>query len=93
MALRLVFLFRVSFCNLLRLFRSRIQFVEDIRRKLFTQHRPVGDDTLVMVNESHAIDSADRIDAEDSVDVLRLEQLPKLVPRIVRTHGIPDWLT
>ena len=93
MVLHFMFLFRVFFCDLLRLFRHRIQFVEDIRRKLFTQHRPVGDDTLVMVNESHAIDSADRIDAEDSVDVLRLEQMPKLVPRIVRAHSIPDCLS
>ena len=93
MVLLFVFLFRLSFCNLPHLFRSRIQFVEDIRRELFSQHRPVGNDAVVMVNESHAIDSADRIDAEDSVDVLRLEQLPKLVPRIVRTHGIPDCLS
>ena len=83
----------VLFWNASDVYKRQIQFVEDIRRKLFTQHRPVGDDTLVMVNESHAIDSADRIDAEDSVDVLRLEQLPKLVPRIVRTHGIPDCLS
>ena len=93
MVLHFMFLFRLSFCNLLRLFRSRIQFVEDIRLELFSQHRPVGNDAVVMVNESHAIDSADRIDAEDSVDVLRLEQLPKLVPCIVRTHSIPDCLS
>ena len=79
MVLHFMFLFRLSFCNLLRLFRSRIQFVEDIRRKLFAQYRPVGNDTFVMVNESHAIDSADRIDAEDSVDVLRLVQLPLIL--------------
>ena len=92
MVLHFMFLFRLSFCNLLRLFRSRIQFVEDIRLELFSQHRPVGNDAVVMVNESHAIDSADRIDAEDSVDVLRLEQLPKLVPRIVWAHGVFDCL-
>jgi len=45
-----------------------------------------------MVNESHAIDSADRVDAKDRVDVLRFEQLPKLVPCIVRTHSIFDRL-
>ena len=83
----------VLFWNLLVVFRCRIEFIENICRKLFSQHRPVGNDAVVMVNESHAIDSADRIDAEDSVDVLRLEQLPKLVPRIVRTHGIPDCLS
>ena len=92
MVLHFMFLFRLSFCNLLRLFRSRIQFVEDIRLELFSQHRPVGNDAVVMVNESHAIDSADRIDAEDSVDVLRLEQLPKLFPCIVRAHGVFDCL-
>ena len=83
----------VLFWNLLVVFRCRIEFIENICRKLFSQYRPAGNDTFVMVNESHAIDSADRIDAEDSVDVLRLEQLPKLVPRIVRTHGIPDCLS
>ena len=93
MVLLFVFLFRLSFCNLPHLFRSRIQFVEDIRLELFSQHRPVGNDAVVMVNESHTIDSADRVDAEDSVDVLRLEQLPKLVPCIVRTHSIPDCLS
>ena len=92
MVLLFVFLFRLSFCNLPHLFRSRIQFVEDIRRKLFAQYRPVGNDTFVMVNESHAIDSADRVDAKDRVDVLRFEQLPKLVPCIVRTHSIFDRL-
>ena len=93
MVLHFMFLFRLSFCNLLRLFRSRIQFVEDIRLELFSQHRPVGNDAVVMVNESHAIDSADRVDAKDRVDVLRFEQLPKLVPCIVRTHSIPDCLS
>ena len=37
MVLLFMFLFRLSFCNLPHLFRSRIQFVEDIRRKLFSQ--------------------------------------------------------
>ena len=37
MVLHFMFLFRLSFCNLLRLFRSRIQFVEDIRLELFSQ--------------------------------------------------------
>ena len=89
MVLWLVFAFRV----LIFFLGGREQFVENTGRELFSQHRPVGNDAVVMVNESHAIDSADRIDAEDSVDVLRLEQLPKLVPRIVRTHGIPDCLS
>ena len=74
----------VLFWNLLVVFRCRIEFIENICRKLFSQYRPAGNDAVVMVNESHTIDSADRIDAEDSVDVLRLEQMPKLVPRIVR---------
>ena len=83
----------VLFWNLLVVFRCRIQFIENIGRKLFSQHRSVGDDAVVMVNESHAIDSADRVDAKDRVDVLHFEQLPKLVPCIVRTHSIPDCLS
>ena len=93
MVLHFMFLFHVLFCDLLRLFRCRIQFIENIGRKLFSQHRSVGDDAVVMVNESHAIDSADRVDAKDRVDVLHFEQLPKLVPCIVRTHSIPDCLS
>ena len=92
MVLLFVFLFRLSFCNLLRLFRSRIQFVEDIRLELFSQHRPVGNDAVVMVNESHTIDSADRVNAENRVDILRFEQSPELVPCIVWAHGVFDCL-
>ena len=92
MVLHFMFLFHVLFCDLLRLFRCRIQFIENIGRKLFSQHRSVGDDAVVMVNESHAIDSADRIDAKDRVDVLRFEQSQELVPRIVRAHGVFDCL-
>ena len=75
MVLHFMFLFHVLFCDLLRLFRCRIQFIENIGRKLFSQHRSVGDDAVVMVNESHAIDSADRVD-----DLLRLGVL----------HGLDD---
>ena len=90
MVLHFMFLFRLSFCNLLRLFRSRIQFVEDIRLELFSQLRPVGNDAVVMVNESHTIDSADRVNAENRVDILRFEQSPELVPCIVWAHGVFD---
>ena len=83
----------VLFWNLLVVFRCRIEFIENICRKLFSQYRPAGNDAVVMVNESHAIDSADRVDAKDRVDVLHFEQLPKLVPCIVRTHSIPDCLS
>lgn len=37
MVLHFMFLFHVSFCDLLRLFRCRIQFIENIGRKLFSQ--------------------------------------------------------
>ena len=37
MVLHFMFLFHVLFCDLLRLFRCRIQFVEDIGLELFSQ--------------------------------------------------------
>ena len=37
MVLHFMFLFHVLFCDLLRLFRCRIQFIENIGRKLFSQ--------------------------------------------------------
>ena len=92
MVLHFMFLFHVLFCDLLRLFRCRIQFIENIGRKLFSQHRSVGDDAVVMVNESHTIDSADRVYAENRVDILRFEQSPELVPCIVWAHGVFDCL-
>ena len=60
----------VLFWNLLVVFRCRIEFIENICRKLFSQYRPAGNDAVVMVNESHTIDSADRVDAEDHVDTV-----------------------
>lgn len=82
----------VLFWNLLVVFRCRIEFIENICRKLFSQYRPAGNDAVVMVNESHTIDSADRVNAENRVDILRFEQSPELVPCIVWAHGIPDTL-
>ena len=73
----------VLFWNLLVVFRCRIEFIENICRKLFSQYRPAGNDAVVMVNESHTIDSADRVNAENRVDILRFEQSPALVPCIV----------
>ena len=69
----------VLFWNLLVVFRCRIEFIENICRKLFSQYRPAGNDAVVMVNESHTIDSADRVNAENRVDILRFEQSPELV--------------
>ena len=37
MVLHFMFLFHVLFCDLLRLFRCRIQFIENIGRKFFSQ--------------------------------------------------------
>jgi hypothetical protein len=82
----------VLFWNLLVVFRCRIEFIENICRKLFSQYRPAGNDAVVMVNESHTIDSADRVNAENRVDILRFEQSPELVPCVVRAHGVFDCL-
>ena len=82
----------VLFWNLLVVFRCRIEFIENICRKLFSQYRPAGNDAVVMVNESHTIDSADRVNAENRVDILRFEQSPELVPCIVWAHGVFDCL-
>ena len=92
MVLHFMFLFRLSFCNLLRLFRSRIQFIESICLELFSQHRPVGDDTCLVIDKRYAVDPAYRVDAENRVDIIRLEQSPELVPCIVRVHGVFDCL-
>ena len=83
----------VLFWNLLVVFRCRIEFIENICRKLFSQYRPAGNDAVVMVNESHTIDSADRVNAENRVDILRFEQSPELVPCIVWAHGVFDCMT
>ena len=41
-----------------------------------------GEESLHVFNESHTIDSADRVNAENRVDILRFEQSPELVPCI-----------
>lgn len=93
MVLHFMFLFRLSFCNLLRLFRSRIQFVENIRRELFSQYRSVSNDARVMVDKSYTINSAYGIHTEYRIYTVRLQQLPELVPCVVRAHGVFDSLS
>ena len=83
----------VLFWNLLVVFRCRIEFIENICRKLVSQYRPVGNDTCIVVDKRHAVDSANRINAEDCVDVFRFEQPPELFPRVMRAHGIFDCLS
>jgi len=92
MVLHFMFLFRLSFCNLLRLFRSRIQFVEDIRLELFSQHRPVGDNAIGVVDKRYAVNPSYGVDPENSVDTFRFEQLSELVPCVMRAHGVFDRL-
>lgn len=86
MVLRLVFAFRV----LIFFSGGREQFVENTGRELFAQHRTVGDNAISVVNKRYAVDSPCGIDPENSVDTVRLEQLPELIPCIVRTHGVFD---
>ena len=45
-----------------------------------------------MVDKRYAVDPAYRIYAENRVDIIRLEQLPKLVPRVMEAYGIADRL-
>ena len=92
MVLHFMFLFHVSFCDLLRLFRSRIQVVENIRRELFSQYRSVSNDARVMVDKSYTINSAYGIHTEYRIYTVRLQQLPELVPCVVRAHGVFDCL-
>ena len=81
----------VLFWNLLVVFRCRIEFIENICRKLFSQYRPAGNDAVVMVNESHTIDSADRVNAENRVDILRFEQSPELPSKaFVSSSSVTD---
>ena len=89
MVLWLVFAFRV----LIFFLGGREQFVENTGRELFSQHRPVGDNAIGVVNKRYAVDSACGIDPEYSVNTVCFEQLPELVPRIVRAHGIFDCLS
>ena len=92
MVLHFMFLFRLSFCNLLRLFRSRIQFIENIGRKLFSQHRTVGDNAIGVVDKRYAVNPSYGVDPENSVDTFRFEQLSELVPCVMRVHGVFDRL-
>lgn len=93
MVLHFMFLFHVLFCDLLRLFRSRIQVVENIRRELFSQYRSVSNDARVMVDKSYTINSAYGIHTEYRIYTVRLQQLPELVPCVVRAHGVFDSLS
>ena len=92
MVLHFMFLFHVSFCDLLRLFRSRIQFIENIGRKLFSQHRSVGDNAIGVVDKRYAVNPSYGVDPENSVDTFRFEQLSELVPCVMRAHGVFDRL-
>ena len=72
---------------------SRIESVESVCRELLSQHRPVGDDTFVVVDECHPVNPTYRIDPEDSIYIVGLEQSPELVPCIVWAHGVFDRMT
>lgn len=91
MILRLVLTFRVLFYGMQCFFlRGWEQFVENTGREFFSQHRTVGDNAIGVVDKRYAVDSAHGVDTENSVDTLRFELLPKLVPYVVRAHGIFD---
>ena len=45
-----------------------------------------------MVYKRYAVDSSDGINSKDRVNMVRSEQLPELVSRIMRTHGVPCCL-
>lgn len=62
---------------------GREQLVENTGREFFAQHRPVGDNAIGVVDKRYAVDSPCGIDPENSVDTVRLEQLPELIPCIV----------
>ena len=86
MVLRIVFAFRV----LIFFLGGREQLVENTGREFFAQHRTVGDKAIGVVNKRYAVDSAHGVDTENSVDTLRFELLPELVPCVVRAHGVFD---
>ena len=46
-----------------------------------------------MVDKRYAVDSACGVDTKNSVDAFRFEQVPKLVPCVVRAHGVFDCLS
>ena len=71
----------------------RIQLVENVGRKLLSQHRPVGDDAGFVVDERYTVDSAHRVDTEYRVDTVSLQQLPEFVPCVTGAHGIADCLS
>ena len=78
MVLRIVFAFRV----LIFFLGGREQLVENTGREFFAQHRTVGDKAIGVVDKRYAVDSPCGIDPENSVDTVRLELLPELVPCI-----------
>ena len=49
-----------------------------------------GSGKTMLVDKRYAVDSPCGIDPENSVDTVRLELLPELVPCIVRAHGVFD---
>ena len=75
------------------LLECRIQLVENVGRKLLSQHRPVGDDAGFVVDECYTVDSAHRVDTEYRVDTVSLQQLPEFVPCVTGAHGIADCLS
>ena len=88
-----LFLFRLLlFYSLPHLFRCRIQFVEEICRELFSQHRPVGDDTCLVIDKRYAVDPAYRVDAENRVDIIRLEQSMFTKKPRIRDGGFKAYL-
>ena len=74
------------------LFQCRIQSVEHVCRELFAQHRTVGNNACVVVDEGHTVNPSHGIYAEHDIDTVRFQQLPKLFPCIVRAHGVFDCL-
>ena len=86
MVLRIVFALRV----LIFFSGGREQLVENTGRELPSQHRTVGDNAIGVVDKRYAVDSAHGVDPENSVDTVRLEQLPELIPCIVWAHGVFD---
>ena len=86
MVLRIVFAFGV----LIFFSGGREQLVENTGQEFFAQHRTVGDKAIGVVDKRYAVDSPCGIDPENSVDTVHLQQLPELVPCIMRAHGVFD---
>ena len=53
------------------LFQCRIQFVEHVCRELFAQHRTVGNNACVVVDEGHTVNPSHGIYAEHDIDTVR----------------------